>query len=154
MSKKPTKTAAKKGKTTRQNPTLPEIPAESESAQDKKLKFTAKQLQAIAILSAIPVEFEHMTDAAKKAGVHRSTLYEWLEDPDFKAEVARQTNRSYAMYGAQVRHAHIRRIIKTGDPVLIRLYYEHAEGWASKQKFEHDATPDFAALVRMAQQTK
>jgi hypothetical protein len=53
---------------------------------DKKTKLTARQLKAIPIIVTSPT----YSEGCKKAKLHRTTFYEWLKIPEFKAELNRQ----------------------------------------------------------------
>jgi len=48
--------------------------------------LTDRQLKAIPYIVAAPT----YTEGAQTAGINRATLYEWLRDPDFKAELDMQ----------------------------------------------------------------
>ena len=48
--------------------------------------LTKKKLKAIALI----IEAKNITAGVKKAGVSKTTFYEWLKDPEFKAEFVRQ----------------------------------------------------------------
>lgn len=52
----------------------------------KKTKLTNRQLKAIPIIVTSPT----YSEACKKAKVNRTTFYEWLKIPEFKAELDRQ----------------------------------------------------------------
>ncbi len=52
----------------------------------KKTKLTARQLKAIPKIVTSPT----YTEGCKKAKVNRTTFYEWLKKPEFKAELDRQ----------------------------------------------------------------
>jgi len=52
----------------------------------EKTGLTKRQQRAIPILLTSPT----YTDAAQKARIGRNTLYGWLKDPAFKAELERQ----------------------------------------------------------------
>ena len=57
------------------------------SQQDsRKPQLTDRQIKAIPAIVASPT----YTQACKKAKVNRTTFYEWLKDPAFKAELDRQ----------------------------------------------------------------
>ena len=45
--------------------------------------LTKKQLKVIPLILAA----KSITEGVKKAGISKTTLYEWLKDPKFKAEV-------------------------------------------------------------------
>ena len=49
-------------------------------------KFTARQLKAIPHIVGSPT----YTEGCKKAKINKTTLYEWLKEPEFKAELDRQ----------------------------------------------------------------
>ncbi len=49
-------------------------------------KLTDRQLKALPFIVTAPT----YTEGAKKAGVDRVTVYKWLKDPEFKAELDRQ----------------------------------------------------------------
>ena len=53
---------------------------------DKKTKLTERQLKAIPTIVTSPT----YTEACKKAKLNRTTFYEWLKNPEFKAELDRQ----------------------------------------------------------------
>ncbi len=53
-------------------------------AQESQL--SDRQLKAIPLIAASPT----YTEGCKKAKVNRTTLYEWLKEPQFKAELDRQ----------------------------------------------------------------
>ena len=63
----------------------------------EKASLTKRQQRAIPILLTSPT----YTDAAQKARVGGNTLYNWLKDPTFKAELERQrdeiTEQAYAL---------------------------------------------------------
>lgn len=52
----------------------------------QKTKLTARQLKAIPIIVTSPT----YSEACKKAKLNRTTFYEWLKMPEFKAELDRQ----------------------------------------------------------------
>ncbi len=52
----------------------------------KKTKLTDRQLKAIPIIATRPT----YSEGCKKAKVNRTTFYEWLKIPEFKAELDRQ----------------------------------------------------------------
>ena len=56
--------------------------------KDKKSKLTERQLKAIPII----VVNSTYTGGCKKARLNRTTFYEWLKIPEFKAELDRQRN--------------------------------------------------------------
>ena len=64
------------------------MPTKSNKTQQntKKTKLTARQLKAIPIIVTSPT----YTEGCKKAKVNRTTFYEWLKIPKFKAELDRQ----------------------------------------------------------------
>ena len=51
-----------------------------------KKKLTERQLKAIPHIVSSPT----YTEGCKKAKINRTTLYEWLKEPEFKAELDRQ----------------------------------------------------------------
>lgn len=53
---------------------------------NEKLKLTSRQLKAIPFLVSNPT----YTQGCKKAKINKATLYKWLKDPEFKAELNRQ----------------------------------------------------------------
>ncbi len=53
---------------------------------DGETKLTARQVRFLPVLLAKP----NYTEACKAGRVSRDTLYEWLKDPTFKAELERQ----------------------------------------------------------------
>ncbi len=53
---------------------------------DKKTKLTDRQLKAIPLIVASPT----YTEGCKGAKLNRTTFYEWLKIPEFKAELDRQ----------------------------------------------------------------
>lgn len=53
---------------------------------DKKLKLTRRQLKAIPFIVSNP----NYTRACEEAGIKKSTLYKWLKQPEFMAELYRQ----------------------------------------------------------------
>lgn len=56
----------------------------NESQQNpRKLQLTDRQLKAIPVIVANPT----YTQGCKKAKVNRTTFYEWLKDPQFRAEL-------------------------------------------------------------------
>lgn len=52
----------------------------------KKTKLTDRQLKAIPIIVTSPT----YSEACKKARLNRTTFYEWLKIPEFKAKLDRQ----------------------------------------------------------------
>ena len=52
----------------------------------KKTKLTDRQLKAIPVIVANST----YTEGCKKARLNRTTFYEWLKEPEFKAELDRQ----------------------------------------------------------------
>jgi phage terminase small subunit len=59
---------------------------------DGKSKLTARQARFLPVLLASPT----YTQACQKGRVSRDTLYEWLKDPGFKAELDRQRDELVA----------------------------------------------------------
>jgi len=55
---------------------------------DKKSELTERQIKAIPIIVASPTYSEGCT----KAKLNRTTFYQWLKIPEFKAELNRQRN--------------------------------------------------------------
>jgi len=53
---------------------------------DKKPKLAGRQLKAIPLIVASTT----YTEGCKKAKLNRTTFYEWLKIPEFKAELERQ----------------------------------------------------------------
>jgi hypothetical protein len=49
-------------------------------------ELTPRQLQAIPVIIACPT----ITEGCEKAQVDRTTFYDWLKQPEFKAELDRQ----------------------------------------------------------------
>ena len=56
------------------------------SKTKKKPKLTARQLKAIPHIVGSPT----YTEGCKKAKINTTTLYKWLKEPEFKAELDRQ----------------------------------------------------------------
>ena len=55
---------------------------------DEKPKLTDRQIKAIPHIVACPT----YTEGCEKAKLNRTTFYEWLKEPQFKAELERQRN--------------------------------------------------------------
>ena len=55
----------------------------------EKTHLTRRQLKAMPIIVASPT----YTQACEKAQLNRTTLYKWLKDPQFKAELDRQRDK-------------------------------------------------------------
>ena len=55
------------------------------ATQERNVELTAKQTVAMPYIAANP----SMTEAAKAAGISRVTLYRWIQDPSFRAELER-----------------------------------------------------------------
>jgi hypothetical protein len=53
-----------------------------------KAKLTARQLKAIPHIVSSPT----YTEGCKKAKINKTTLYKWLKEPEFKAELDWQRN--------------------------------------------------------------
>jgi len=53
---------------------------------EAEIKLTAKQGRAIPLI----IDSASYTEAAQKAGISRKTLWQWLKDPQFAAELDRQ----------------------------------------------------------------
>jgi hypothetical protein len=66
------------------------MPTESNKNQqnDEKSELTTRQLKAIPVIVASPT----YSKGCKKAKLNRTTFYEWLKIPEFKAELDRQRN--------------------------------------------------------------
>jgi len=66
------------------------MPTKSNKIQQKteKTKLTNRQLKAIPII----VTSTTYSEACEKAKLNRTTLYVWLKQPEFKAELDRQRN--------------------------------------------------------------
>ncbi len=58
---------------------------EQDETQDRNVDFTPRQTLAMPYIAANP----SMTEAAKAAGISRVTLYRWMQDPSFRAELER-----------------------------------------------------------------
>jgi hypothetical protein len=56
------------------------------SRTEKKAKLTDRQLKAIPHIVSSPT----YTEGCKKAKINKTTLYKWLKEPEFKAELDRQ----------------------------------------------------------------
>jgi len=56
------------------------------TATDEKQKLSRRQHKAIAFLISSPT----YTQGCEKAKINKATLYKWLKNPDFKAELDRQ----------------------------------------------------------------
>jgi hypothetical protein len=59
---------------------------------DSEPKLTARQAKFLPVLLASPT----YTEACRKGRVSRDTLYEWLKDPAFKAELGRRRDELVA----------------------------------------------------------
>lgn len=55
---------------------------------DERTKLTRRQLRAIPFLVSSPT----YTQGCEQAKINKTTLYKWLKDPQFKAELDRQRN--------------------------------------------------------------
>jgi hypothetical protein len=53
---------------------------------EEKVKLSRRQLKAIPFLVSSPT----YTQGCEKAKVNKATIYKWLKNPDFKAELDRQ----------------------------------------------------------------
>ena len=58
------------------------------SQSEKKTKLTPRQVKAIPHIVGSPT----YTQGCKKAKINKTTLYKWLKEPKFKAELDRQRN--------------------------------------------------------------
>ena len=58
---------------------------EQDETQERNVDFTPRQTVAMPYIAANP----SMTEAAKAAGISRVTLYRWMQDPSFRAELER-----------------------------------------------------------------
>jgi len=58
----------------------------------EKSQLTDRQLKAIPLIVASPT----YTEGCQKAKINRATFYEWLKEPEFKAELERQRNEIVA----------------------------------------------------------
>ena len=58
---------------------------EQDETQDGNVDFTPRQTLAMPYIAANP----SMTEAAKAAGISRVTLYRWMQDSSFRAELER-----------------------------------------------------------------
>ncbi len=58
---------------------------EQDETQDRNADFTPRQTLAMPYIAANP----SMTEAAKAAGISRVTLYRWMQDSSFRAELER-----------------------------------------------------------------
>ncbi len=56
------------------------------SKTKEKPKLTARQLKAIPHIVSSPT----YTESCKEAKINKTTLYKWLKEPEFKAELDRQ----------------------------------------------------------------
>ncbi len=61
---------------------------QNETKTQNALTLTARQLKAIPFVVSSPT----YTEAIEKARVSRKTFYEWLKQPEFKAEINQQRN--------------------------------------------------------------
>ena len=53
---------------------------------EEKIKLSRRQLKAIPFLVGSPT----YTQGCEKAKINKTTLYKWLKNPEFKAELDRQ----------------------------------------------------------------
>ena len=60
---------------------------------DEKQGLTDRQLKAIPLLIA----GRTITEGCEKAGIERTVYYDWLEQPEFKAELDRQRDEAAKM---------------------------------------------------------
>lgn len=58
---------------------------EQDETLERNVDLTQKQTLAMPYIAANP----SMTEAAKAAGISRVTLYRWMQDPSFRAELER-----------------------------------------------------------------
>jgi len=102
----------------------------------KTPKFNKTQLKAIEMLSAIPSQYKNYEDLCQNhLKIDRRTLYEWRQSDDFMKEVNKLTDKNYRAMGGEVRKSLIAQV-KKGNPALIKLFLEHAEGFVPKSKVE------------------
>ena len=95
---------------------------ESEAADQKISPLTARQLSALPYLAAFP----NVQNAARAAGIGRSTLYRWLEDDDFRSELARIRRESaefarQELKGTMLRAVDVIRDAMNDESVEVRL---------------------------------
>jgi len=101
------------------------MPTESDEIlqNDGESKLTARQTKFLPVLLASPT----YTDACQKGRVSRQTLYEWLRQPAFKAELERQRDelvaQGFALLSQSVSKAveTLVGLLDTGDGRLKRL---------------------------------
>jgi len=118
----------------------------------KTTKLTTKQLQAIAILSAIPSDYKSLDEVAEKSGVCRTTLYKWMDDKVYADELEKQTQKNYQSFSSKIRNAHIKFALQ-GNAQLIKLFYQHAEDWEESNKIDHTSKGEsIAGIISKAQQ--
>lgn len=103
-----------------------------------KKKFTDRQESALAVLVNTP----NIAEAARECGLHRSTLFTYLQNPDFKAELHRRKAEQLQEGEAELRAgikdaaAELRKIItrkSTSDQIrinAINTLLTHAERFA------------------------
>lgn len=95
----------------------------TENDKTKQKKLTPRQRNAIAAVIACP----SYSAAAEKAGISRSTLYRWLDEPDFRAELDHQRDRMAEQASLQLLQATSRAVtvlcdlLDDDDPRVRRL---------------------------------
>jgi phage terminase small subunit len=101
------------------------MPTESDTIRqnDRESKLTARQAKFLPVLLASPT----YTQACQVGRVSRDTLYEWLKDPAFKAELGKQRDelvaQGFALLSQSVAKAveTLVGLLDTGDGRLKRL---------------------------------
>ena len=94
------------------------MPTESDriGQNDGESRLTARQLKFLPVLLASPT----YTQACKAGRVSRDTLYEWLRQPQFKAELERQRDelvtQSFALLSQSVGKAVENKKVLVGEP--------------------------------------
>jgi len=115
-----------------------------QKAEEKGL--TKRQQRAIPILLTSPT----YTDAARKARVGRNTLYSWLKDPAFKAELERQrheiTEEAYGLLSQNLTKAvevlttllddSEKRLKRLAAKDILEFFIKHIEMKAFEERLE------------------
>ena len=104
---------------------------------DEKTELTPRQKKFIPMLVASPT----LAEACRKGKLNRTTLYEWLKQPEFKAEVERQrgqiTQEAFAALSGSLDKAvgvlvgllddNDRRLARFAAKDIVNLFFKHRE---------------------------
>lgn len=99
----------------------------------------------------VPLDQKELAD---QLGVHETTLSRWKQDPNFHEDLRREINKWAIEQTPDVIASLLFRIKQKGDPLAVKLWLQHFEGFEEKTKVEHEGEIKQTVQVEVKEEKK